>query len=157
MSDSQVRDRQSGRGGRLPRGIESIVALAAAKPAFRDRFAQDREAALREEGIELTDTERTLLESISDEEIFRMADRLDAKTRISTRGLVTAAAAVAVLGGLALLAIPNTMGIRPERVEEIRAKHAAEESAAKQKQDTGDGEPTPTPTETPAPENEGGR
>jgi len=130
------------------------VALAAAKRSFREAFAKDREAALREEGIELSEGERVLLAGIGDEEIFRMADRVDAKTRISTRGLVTAAAAVAVLGGLALFAIPNTMGIRPDRLDEIRARWEAEQ-AADQARETGAGGPTPTPTETPAPEKEG--
>lgn len=144
----------------IPKGIESVLALAATDLRFRQRFAQDRAAALREAGIELNEQERTLLAAISDRELVAMAGRLEAKARISTRRLAAAAVTVAALGGVAILALPNTLGIRPdavhERPKEILEGQETEKSGGAFQHDMSSPGGSMTPTPTPLPSGETG-
>lgn len=90
------------RGGELglPHGIEGIVLLAAAEPAFRKDFARDREAALRRAGVRLTEAEKAILETVSDQELFAMAKCARTKQKKGKRTLMATAASLAALASL---------------------------------------------------------
>jgi hypothetical protein len=84
----------------LPHGIEGIVLLAAAEPSFRKDFARDREAALARAGISLTETEKSILKTVSDQELFAMAKCARVAPRKGKRALMATAASLAALASL---------------------------------------------------------
>jgi hypothetical protein len=108
---------------KLPRGIEAVVLLIAARPSFREAFARNREAALAEVGIRLTGPERNLLHAITDERLHAMAEKMRKGTRTGRLVRFAATASIAALAGL--LAVlpagckderPSTRGIEPDEV-----------------------------------------
>jgi hypothetical protein len=124
-------------GKKISRGIERIVLLAAAKRSFRKRFGQNRESALRHEGIELTAEERLVLESISDQEIFVMAGCMVPESKAAKRKFLRAAATLAALSGLhacssestpvdGIRPDPPTRGIQPDLVEQVETRTSFE-------------------------------
>ena len=84
----------------LPHGIEAIILLAAAEPAFREDYAKDRKAALKRAGITPTDAEGAILEIVNDGELFAMASRAGTRPRPGKRGLMATAVSLAALASL---------------------------------------------------------
>lgn len=85
----------------LPRGIESIILLAAADKAFQEDFARDRREALQRAGITLTEAEVSLLAAVQDEELFAIArSARSARPKGGRRTLMATAASLAALASL---------------------------------------------------------
>ena len=61
---------------KLSPNLEKILADAANDSQFRARLMEDRLSAIAERGHELTDTERSILEAVSDGELERMCATL---------------------------------------------------------------------------------
>lgn len=88
----------------VPRGIERVVALASASETLREQVLQDPLAAADKAGLKLTDTERSVLKSVS---------------RPSLEAMIKVAGAALLAAGLAgcdqLRSV--SMGIQPDEPE----------------------------------------
>lgn len=84
----------------LPHGIEAIVLLAAAEPAFKRDFEKDRDAALERSRIQLSDAERAVLETTSDGELFAMANCIEKQRGTGKRRFLATAVSLAALASL---------------------------------------------------------
>ncbi len=91
---------KQGGGTGLPHGIEAIVLLAAAEPAFRQDFARNRRTALSRAGIRLSNTEQIILDTVRDKDLFAMAERAAATPRVGKRGVLATAVSLAALASL---------------------------------------------------------
>ncbi len=93
----------------IPEGIERLIARAAADARFRQRLLADREAAARRARVELTDSEKLILRSISDEQLAGIIDAVPASARSERRGFLQTALGgagawlAALLGGSAVV------------------------------------------------------
>ncbi|MHC4661989.1 MAG: hypothetical protein ACYS8W_09910 [Planctomycetota bacterium] len=117
-------------------GIEKILVLAKLDEDFRESLISDREAALDECEVELTESEQSILLSIPDEELQSAIKRTrvpDKARRAFLRGATTAVVtglAVAAIGTCVLLPLTATAGVRVPSLEAhnaLREIHHAQE------------------------------
>jgi hypothetical protein len=104
----------------VPTGIEHVLRLASVDDAFRAQLVERRAAAAAAAGVELTPSERAILESVPKDQLLAMAASVpppDPWRRDFLRQ--AAASAVVLLGGAALAdcgtpACTPTRGISPD-------------------------------------------
>jgi hypothetical protein len=75
----------------IPEGIERLIARAAGNASFRQRLLADREAAAKRARVDLTDSERLVLRSISDDQLAGIIDAVPASARAERRGFLQTA------------------------------------------------------------------
>ncbi len=79
----------------IPEGIEQLIARAARDARFRQRLLADREAAAKKVRVGLTDSERLILRSISDQQLAAIIAAAPTPARSERRGFLQTA-----LGGV---------------------------------------------------------
>jgi hypothetical protein len=102
-------------GGKTLHGIEAVLLLASTDSKFRKQFAKDRDSALADAGIELTSQERSVLDSVRDQELFATARTPIISKKGKTIGTameVATLAAIALIGTAVI--VPNTLGSQPD-------------------------------------------
>lgn len=82
---------------RVPIGVEKVLYLAATRPAFRRRLAEDRPAAIAEARVRLTDAERATLLGVPARSLETMIDRIRPAEHGRRRFMKTVAAATVSL------------------------------------------------------------
>jgi hypothetical protein len=104
---------------KVPQGVERVVALATLSPSWRAKVLADPLAAAAEAGIELGESEREILHSVSTKMLVGMIDSFGKSVpRPAGLGRLAAGAAAALL--VSSLAgcgdrTPETNGIRPDQ------------------------------------------
>lgn len=81
----------------VPVGFEMLLYRAAQDPASKEQLLADRDAAAAEWGIQLRPSERATLETVSDDMLRRMIDRIEPTNPQRSRFMVNVAAAVTSL------------------------------------------------------------
>jgi hypothetical protein len=149
----------------IPRGIEVLVKKASLDPAFCRLLLEQRAAAAREIGLELTPSEAAILSSVPEAQLQAMIDRTkvpDAQRRIFLGRLGAVMLSAVVAGCTPPTAVVE--GIRPEEDEatftskpEIPPTPMVIEKGIRPEDLTRLAEPTPTPETTPTstPDNAG--
>ncbi len=82
---------------RVPIGVEKVLYLAATRPEFRRRLAEDRPAAVAAAKVRLTDAERATLLGVPARALETMIDRLRPAEHGRRRFMKTVAAATVSL------------------------------------------------------------
>jgi len=72
-------------------GLEALLAKAAGDGRFRERLLADREGAARGARVELTDSEKLILRSITDQQLAAAIGAVPAPARSERRGFLQAA------------------------------------------------------------------
>jgi len=106
----------------VPVGLEELVAMAAVSEDFSGALWDDRGKAVDASGVELTATERAILEAVDDEALKQMVTTVGSRIpEQDRRGFLnmSAAAMLALVGGGSLVAGAagcdrTTKGIRPD-------------------------------------------
>jgi hypothetical protein len=125
----------------MPGGVDRVLLRAAKDPAFREALRSDRAQAAVDAGFALADTERSVLDAATPDQLDKMIEALSAREHRVSRGIrplvpiAAAAAGVVLLGGAAAGMLLVT-GSRPD---EPRV-HAAEPADAGDDGDAGDDE-----------------
>lgn len=111
--------------GSMPVGIEVLIKKASVDPEFRQILLEKRGVAARDIGLELTETEKNMLLSISHEQLEKIIRNTKVKPEHLSifRGktvklMLAAAAGLAVVTMLSLTTC--TAGISPDRVEKMQ-------------------------------------
>jgi hypothetical protein len=123
----------------LPVGVEKVLYTAATDAAFREALLEDRAGAVRSKGLELRDTELSLLKTVPDAQLQAIIDGMDVSPEnLERRGfLKTVAVATATVVAAESLAacgddddypaptgiqpdMPATRGIQPDMPSDAR-------------------------------------
>jgi hypothetical protein len=128
----------------VPSGIDYLVSLAAGDAKFRERLMSDRLRAAKRAGVRLSESERTLLLAMPDEQLASIIDnttpRLAPRRSFLHKSMLWAAG---LFGGVAMTTTTGCPGPGPEMGQR---PHMAPEGGA--------GDPTPTePPGATAPDN----
>ncbi|HUV65881.1 MAG TPA: hypothetical protein VMW24_18445 [Sedimentisphaerales bacterium] len=115
--------------GDIPRAIEVLVKKASVDPAFRELFLKKRAEAAKEIDLDLTEAERNMLASISEEQLQRIIANTKVKPEHRNIFLGTAGKLMlAIVAGLVIASVMTpTLGhtLTPEQRERIFADRAA--------------------------------
>ena len=133
-------------GRRIPGGIDRVLLRASEDPAFREALRSERSRAAADAGFALADTERSVLDAASPDQLDKMIDALSAPDRRG-RGIrplvpiAAAAAGVVLLGGAAAGMLLVT-GSRPDepRVHAVEPADAGDDGDGGDDGDDGDAE-----------------
>lgn len=131
-------------GRRMPGGVDRVLLRAAEDPAFREALRSDRSRAATEAGFALADTERSVLDAATPDQLDKMIEALSAPERRVSRGIrplvpiAAAAAGVVILGGAAAGMLLVT-GSRPDepRVHAVEPADAGDDGDAKDAEEGG--------------------
>jgi len=117
----QPASRDGGRKIQVPRGLEKLVALAKLSSDWRAKVVADPVSAAGEAGLELSDSERAIVKSVTAASLEQMIDSFGAKLPQPRKlGRMAAGAAAAALLATALTGCsdepepPAPTGIRPD-------------------------------------------
>jgi hypothetical protein len=123
----------------MPGGVDRVLLRAAEDPAFREALRSERSRAAADAGFALVDSERSVLDAATPDQLDKMIEALSAPERRVSRGIrplvpIAAAAAGAVILGGAAAGMLLVTGSRPD---EPRV-HAVEPADAGDDGDGGD-------------------
>jgi hypothetical protein len=108
----------------IPVGIEQILAMAAVDDEFAKALLENREAAIKASGVDLTDTETKILLSIQNDSLRQMIENVRGRIPATERRafIKKSAAALLALVGAGFLTLgsscesqPAPVGERPDR------------------------------------------
>ena len=81
----------------VPVALEQLLITASVDPEFREELLRDREQAAARRGLELTDSERSVLSIAPEHQLEAMIDRIDtSEQNLKKRGFMRAVAATVV-------------------------------------------------------------